>query len=389
MYINRLVESDIINAIGNNKILIVLGARQVGKTTLLKKIVSQYDGKIINLDIEVEKAKFETASKLSPDEALKYLSVSNLLVIDEAHKLPDVGRIIKGWFDYGIKTKVILSGSSSLDLLNKSAESLTGRNEKIYLTPLIFSESVKSQVWYDEKLNKNRYADDLKDQSNSFLNKLLMYGSYPEIVTTEDPISKLQNLVGDYLLKDVFQSGLVRSSTNIKRLLLNLAFQIGSEISVSELATTIGVTRSTIENYLDILEKTYIIFRLPAFSTNPRKEINKSQKIYFWDIGIRNAIINDFNTIEHRADKGSIWENFIISEFAKTNLTFGNRNNLHFWRNRDGGEIDLIVKSPTKISAFEVKWKKDKLRIPKSYLNEYVSSSVDVVNSLNYFSYLL
>lgn len=389
MYIPRELDTSVVSSLNNNKVLIVLGARQVGKTTLLKKVISERKGILLNLDIEVDRAKFISASKLSPDEAMKYLSSNDIIVIDEAHKEESVGRIVKGWYDFGVKPKIILSGSSSINLLDRFAENLTGRNEKLYLTPLLFSESLKTQNWYNHNLDIETIKKDFPEQNISFLNKLLIYGSYPESLTSLDPIKYLQNLTSDYLLRDTIQDGLIKSEANIKKLLLMLAYQIGSEVSTSELSRNLGVSRQTIDKYLSILEKVYLIFRLPAFSRNPRKEINKSQKIYFWDIGVRNALINDFNLIDFRIDTGALWENFVISEFAKRNLTFGNLNNLYFWRQRDGGEVDLIVKTPIDLKAYEIKWQKNNQKIPKGFINDYPNIEVKLINRGNYMDFLV
>lgn len=376
MYIPRILEENINKSIKNNKILILLGARQVGKTTLLKKIISTTTGTIINLDIGVDLSKFESASKMTPNEALRFLGGGKVLVIDEAHKYPDTGRVVKGWYDFGIDKKIILSGSSSLNLLGNHTESLAGRNEKLFLTPFLFEEILTSQSWYSKEVV-------LEDQTRSLIDKLLIYGSYPEAVETDDPEKYLLNLVSDALLRDLLQEGLVRSSTIIKKLLLLLAYQIGSEVSVSELSRNLEVSRLTIEKYLDLLEKVYVIFRLPSYSTNPRKEIVKSQKIYFWDVGIRNALINEFKMPESRTDIGALWENFVISEFAKDNAMKEKNNNLYFWRTRDGSEVDLVIKGKSELKAFEIKYGNGKVENKKSFFDKF-GEKVEIINKQNF-----
>lgn len=379
MYIPRILEENINKSIKNNKILILLGARQVGKTTLLKKIISASTGTIINLDIGVDLSKFESASKMVPNEALRFLGGGKILVIDEAHKYPDTGRIVKGWYDFGIDKKVILSGSSPLNLLGNHAESLAGRNEKLFLSPLLFEEVLSNQSWY---LKDNI----LENQTLSLIDKLMVYGSYPEALINDDPEKYLLNLVSDTLLRDLLQEGLVRSSTVIKKLLLLLAYQIGSEVSVSELSRNLEVSRLTVGKYLDLLEKVYVIFRLPSYSTNPRKEIVKSQKIYFWDVGIRNALINEFKMPESRTDIGALWENFVISEFAKDNLMKEKNNNLYFWRTRDGSEVDLVVKDKNNLKAFEIKYGKNKAGNKKSFFDKF-GEKVDIINKQNFVGF--
>lgn len=376
MYVTRSLEKSVYQSIKNKKVLILVGARQVGKTTLLKKIISDVSGNIINLDIEVDRAKFESASKMNPNDALKFLGQGKILVIDEAHKDANAGRIVKGWYDFGVNKKIVLSGSSSLNLLGNFAESLAGRNDKLFLTPFLFDEILKSQSWYDEK-------NILKEQTQSLINKLLIYGSYPEATETEDPQKYLLNLTSDTLLRDLLQEGLVRSSNIIKKLLLLLAYQIGSEVSTSELSRQLEVSRITVDKYLDLLEKIYVIFRLPSFSNNPRKEISKSQKVYFWDVGIRNALINEFKMTDFRTDSGALWENFVIAEFAKENLTNEKHENLYFWRTRDGSEVDLVIKSSERLKAYEIKWGRGKLKNIKAFKNKF-GVEVELINTSNF-----
>ncbi|MDO8509941.1 MAG: ATP-binding protein, partial [bacterium] len=302
MYINRIVEKTLINNIKTNKVLIILGARQVGKTTLIKHFLGDKKLIFLNLDIEVDKARLIAVAKMSPQESVKALGNPDYIIIDEAQRHLDTGQIVKGWFDAGIKTKIVLLGSSSLNLLNQTAESLTGRNEKIFLCPLLFREVVITQSWYSEAFDEKQLHDNFSGQLNSLLIQSMIFGGYPEAVLTSDKESFLLNLSSDYLLKDVLQIGLVKTPESVKRLLMLLAHQVGSEVSINELAMNLGIGRQTVERYLELLEQTFVIFRLPAFSTNQRKEISKSQKIYFWDTGIRNAILKEFSTSAMRPD---------------------------------------------------------------------------------------
>lgn len=369
-YIPRIAENIIHNLLKTPKVMIVLGARQVGKTTLIERLVNDKSGLILNLDIEVDKARFLTASSLVPIEGIKSLGSPGLLVIDEAQRLPEAARIIKGWYDSHMPTKIVLLGSSSLDLLDSSAESLTGRNEKLYLPPLLFAEIIKNQIWYNENLNLETIKKNFNSQIKSLLFSQMVYGSYPETVVTGDKISYLINLTSDYLLKDILQTGLVKSEEVVKKLLLLLAYQIGSEVSVNELASNLGIARPTVERYLDLLEKTFVIFRLHAFSTNQRKEVVKSTKIFFWDTGVRNSLLKEFSLSDYRADIGALFENWIISEFAKKNLLEGQRYNMYFWRTRDGSEVDLVIKGDGIFNAYEIKWTKTKT-FGRSFTNRY------------------
>lgn len=371
MYIPRIAEKIIIQLLKSPKVTIILGARQVGKTTLIEHILKKENGQIFNLDIEVDKARILTASTLPPENAIRSLGSPKLLIIDEAQRLPEIGRIVKGWYDVHLPHKIILLGSSSLNLLDQTAESLTGRNEKIFLPPLVLSEILQNQPWYSPEVTTENLKLNFTPQIQSILIQQIVYGSYPEIVITQDQERYLLNLVSDYLLKDVLQSGLVKSPEPIRKLLLLLAYQVGSEVSVNELASNLQLSRQTIERYLELLERTFVIFRLPAFSTNQRKEIAKKTKIFFWDTGVRNALLKDFSFLEYRADLGKLWENWVVAEFAKWNLLSGQLHNLYFWRTRNGSEIDLIIKGTDIFRAYEIKWSKQKARSKHSFTNRY------------------
>ena len=368
------------------KVLIVLGARQVGKTTLIKNVLTTKKTKYLNLDIEVDKQLFLRAGSLNPKSAMDSFSNPDVLIVDEAQKLPESGLIIKGWHDFNLKTKFIMSGSSSLNLLNQSAESLTGRNIKLYLPPLLFSEILYNQNWGISE-NNQKGLGFYKNQINSLLFSNMVFGSYPEAVTTQTKNEYLINLVSDYLLKDILYSGLIKEPQLIRRLLSLLAYQAGSEVSVNELATNLEVSRITVSRYLDLLENTFVIFRLPSFGNNPRKEIVKSQKIYFWDTGVRNALINEFNQDINRSDMGSLWENWVVAEFAKKIFLGGDIKKMFFWRTKIGSEVDLVIKDENgRISAFEIKWKSGK--ITKAFTAKY-NVPVNLINKDNFTDYLL
>jgi predicted AAA+ superfamily ATPase len=387
MYIHRIAENQLINQINNQKVIILLGPRQVGKTTLIKQILQKYPGVILNLDIEVDKDRLLTLSYLEPREALKSVGNPQLFIIDEAQRLPETGRIVKGWFDSDVKTKIILLGSSSLNLLDQSAESLTGRNIKIFLPPLLFCEVLKAQSWYMKETTIPLLKKTMKNQLYSLLEEQITFGSYPETVVTGQKEQYLLNLVSDYLLKDVFQSSLIKSPETVKRLLMLLAYQLGAEISLSELAANLGISRITVEKYLDLLERSFVIFRLPAFSSNLRKEIVKSTKIFFWDTGVRNALIKELNFATARADIGSLWENWVVAEFAKKNLLKGQPNNLYFWRTMSGSEVDLIVRGSKTFKAYEIKWSKRKT-VNKAFTNRY-HIPVELITKENVFDFIL
>jgi len=207
--------------------------------------------------------------------------------------------------------------TSSLNLLDQSAESLTGRNVKLFLPPLLFSEVLNAQSWYSKEMTPQLLKANMGNQLNSLLKEQMVFGGYPEAIVTAQKEEYLLNLVSDYLLKDVFQSTLIKSPEKVKKLLMLIAYQIGSEVSLTELANNLQISRITVEKYLDLLERSFVIFRLPAFSSNLRKEIVKRSKIFFWDTGVRNALLKDFNFSTLRNDIGLLWENWVIAEFAK------------------------------------------------------------------------
>lgn len=389
MYLTRALDQKVADSLKNRKVIFILGPRQVGKTTLMEEFLKKQSGIILNLDLEVDKAKLISASRLDPISALRQLEALNkILVIDEAHRFPEIGRIVKGWYDAKAPVKIFLLGSSSLNLLDKTAESLTGRNEKLFLTPLLFAEALQTQPWYSVSIKPKQLQADFLEQLQSLLLSLLVYGSYPETFLTQEKERYLTDLTSDYLLKDILQTDLVKSPEAVKRLLLLLAHQVGSEVSTNELANSLSLSRQTIERYLDLLEQTFVIFRLPAFSTNPRKEIAKSKKIYFWDTGIRNALLNEFSFNALRSDAGPLWENWVVAEYAKRNLMLNLSQSLYFWRTRDGSKVDLLVKDSRGLKAFEIKWSAKKTTSRGSFWGRYKTAPI-LINRENFAKFLL
>lgn len=372
MYINRILENKLTKLLNDDKILLLLGARQVGKTTLIEPFVRREGGLLLNCDIEVDRSRLLTVSSLTPAAAMQALGSPRLLVIDEAQNMPEIGRIVKGWFDAHVTTKIVLLGSSSLNLLDQTAEPLTGRNEKAFLTPLLFTELLKSQSWYAPQFTREHLKDQLSSQVQALLLQHMVFGGYPGVVTAPDKEQYLLNLTADYLLRDVLQSGLVKSPAPIRRLLTLLAHQAGSKINVSELASTLGIARPTVENYLELLERSYVIFRVGAYSTNLRNEIGKDSKVYFWDSGVRNALLKEFSMSPLRSDIGSLFENWVMAELAKQNLMSGDKLDIHFWRKKDGSEVDIVLRGTDTFKAYEVKWsKQNATRGSKSFTNNY------------------
>lgn len=370
MYIKRIAESLLIDIIAGKKVVFLLGARQIGKTTLVKHVLSGKNVVFLNFDIEFDKQRFLAAATLPPKDAISSLGNPDVVVLDEAQRLPETARIVKGWHDYGLSVKFILLGSSSLDLLNQSAEALTGRNRKIHLPPLLFKEAMAAQEWCREEYSQATILDHFSGPLRTLLMTSMAFGSYPEAVSEIDKAAVLDELCADYLWKDVLLAGLLKTPDLIKKLLLLLAHQAGSEVSVNELATQLHMANATVERYLELLEQTFVIFRLPAFSTNPRKEIAKSRKIFFWDTGIRNALLRSYSTSDLRPDIGSLWESWCVAEIAKCNMLAGSPVELYFWRTRAQSEVDLVIKDGDKLRAFEIKWGR-KAKPSRAFLSAY------------------
>jgi len=371
MYIKRKGENQFQEILSGDKVGIVLGARQVGKTTLVEHCLAGKQVVFLNFDVEIDKQRFLAAAAMAPQEALASLGSPRILVIDEAQRLPDAARIVKGWYDVRLPVKVVLLGSSNLDLLDQAAESLTGRNEKLRLPPLVFEEALRAQTWYDRTYTPDILQARFAEPVRALLMQLMAFGSYPEVVLTPDKPKLLRELSSDYLWKDILQTGLVKTPDLIKRLLTLLAHQIGNEVSTSELATQLQIARPTVDRYLDLLEQTYVIFRLSSYSTNPRKEVVRSKKVYFWDTGIRNALLNAFATEELRPDIGMLWENWVIAEIAKHNHLRGCPCDLFFWRSRAQSEVDLLVKTADRLQAYEIKWQVKRARANRAFKAAY------------------
>ena len=383
MFLKRTAEQPLMDILAGDKVGVILGARQVGKTTLVEHVLAAQPAVFLNFDVEVDKARFQAASALSPSDGLRSLGNPEVLVIDEAQRLPETSRIIKGWYDTRLPARFLLLGSSSLDLLDQAAESLTGRSRKLVLPPLLFSETLGTQAWASANAAPGHLCQHFAPQVRTLLMQRLAFGSYPEIVTSDQPTQLLRELSSDYLWKDVLQAGLVKTPDLIKKLLLLLAHQAGSEVSVNELATQLQMARPTVDRYLDLLEQTFVIFRLPSFSTNPRKEIAKSQKVFFWDTGIRNALLNAFSTSEFRPDIGVLWKNWMIAEIAKRNVLLGSPAELFFWRTRAQSEVDLVVKQTEVLRAFEIKWSPHRVS-GRAFHNAY-DVEVETIHSDNPF----
>ena len=384
MYIKRIAESELSSILTGSKVGMVLGARQVGKTTLVEHCLAGEQALFLNFDVEIDKQRFLAATALAPKEGLASLGNPKVLVIDEAQRLPEAARLVKGWYDVRLPVKILLLGSSSLNLLDQAAESLTGRNQKLRLPPLVLEEALEAQSWFKPNYTPAILQTQFAAAMRTLLMQFMSFGGYPEVVLSSDKPRLLREISSDYLWKDVLQMGMVKSPDLIKRLLTLLAHQVCNEVSTQELATQLQIARPTVDRYLDLLEQTYVIFRLPSYSTNPRKEVVRGKKIYFWDTGVRNALLNAFATEELRPDIGGLWENWVIAEIAKHNQLKGCPGDLFFWRSRAKSEVDLVVKTGDHLRAFEIKWNKKRSRANRAFTAAY-GAKVEFISSENPF----
>lgn len=358
-----------------NKVLVIYGSRQIGKTTLLKNFLSS---------VKI-KYKFDSGDNIKIQQILnsqnfskiiEYASGYKLIVIDEAQRIPNVGMGLKILVDQVPNIKIIATGSSSFELSGQIGEPLTGRKKTLILYPISQIELAKIYNPYE-----------LKEKLSEFL----VFGAYPTVLTAKtkiDKISILEELVNSYLLKDILKLEKVKSSKILLDLLRLIAFQTGNEVSLTELGNSLNLNYKTVARYLDLLEKTFILFNLRGFSKNLRKEVTKKSKYYFYDTGIRNAIISNFNDLEMRDDIGKLWENFLVSERLKTQEYRNIFVNNYFWRTWDQKEIDWIEEREGKLFGFEFKFSQTKTKIPQEFLQTYPNAELTTISPANYLEFL-
>lgn len=358
------------------KAVVVLGPRRTGKTTL----VNHY------LQSTKFKYRFETGDDLRVSELFEsgnftrikeFAAGFELVVIDEAQKIRNIGQGLKILTDYVENLRLLITGSSSFELLGQIGEPLTGRK----ITRTLFSVSQLELL-----AQQNRY--DLRESLENYL----IFGGYPEVVTAEDKQSKinlLNELLGSYLLKDILELDRVKSSRLLLDLLRLLAFQVGNQVSLSELANNLHIDYKTVARYIDLFEKSFILFSLGGYSGNLRSEITRKCKYYFYDNGIRNALISNFNPLEMRNDAGALWENFLFMERLKMRSYKNIHANIFFWRNYDQKEIDLIEEREGKLFAYEFKWGTKSVKPPRKWIEEYTGSDFEVINRENYLDFIL
>lgn len=366
---------DLLPYLKPNKVLVIFGPRQIGKTTLLKQFLTQSSLKY----------KFDTGDNIHTQHFLgsedierlkEYAQGYDLIAIDEAQKIPQIGQALKILVDHVPNIKIIATGSSSFDLAGQIGEPLTGRKNTLTLYPIAQIEL------------RNLYnTHELKEK----LPEWLVFGGYPEVITTRGKKEKekmLEEIVQSYLLKDILELDRVKSSKILLDLLRLLAFQVGNEVSLSELAQHCGIDYKTVARYLDLFEKSFVIYNLRAFSNNARKEIATKSKYYFYDNGIRNAVISNFNTITVRNDIGALWENFIFMERLKRRSYRTMFANSYFWRTYNHKEVDLVEERGGKLHGYEFKWSSAKTKKLKEWREAYPNASLEIITQKNYLSFV-
>lgn len=376
MEIERLQLAQIENTLLRGKVIILYGPRQVGKTTLAKTLMKRVNRhtRFINAD---ELHYREALSSQDRNELDKVLADADLLIIDEAQRVPDIGLNLKILIDNHPDITILAIGSASFALANKINEPLTGRKLTFNLYPLSYPEI---SAFYGSF------------EAETALERWLIWGGYPEIVTCPPHLRNqlLGELVGSYLFRDLLELEGLRRADKLVDLLRLLAFQIGSEVSHSELATNLGINRSTVERYLDLLEKVFVIYRVGGFSRNLRKEISKNARYYFFDNGVRNSLIQNFNPLSLRNDVGQLWENFLMIERLKTHECAGRMVNRYFWRTYDQKEIDLLEEYGGKLFGFEFKWRRGTIKsaTKKTFLQAYPNAELLTISKDNFAPFL-
>ena len=363
------------NQLFKGKAIILLGSRQVGKTTLINMLRNSLTQNVLWLNGDEANVR-ESLSNTGTSQLRSIIGTKQVLVIDEAQRIENIGITLKLIVDNLPDVQVIATGSSSFELANRINEPLTGRKYEHLLLPLSLHELQNHFGYLDEK---------------GMLHHRLIFGTYPEVVTHPGEENQiLKSLSGSYLFKDIFSWENIKKPDRLEQLVKALAFQIGNQVSYHELGQLTGLDNETVEKYILLLERALVIFRLNSFSRNLRNELKRSRKIYFYDNGIRNALINNFNPVEFRSDIGQLWENYLISERMKRNIFKQHYCNTYFWRNHNQQEIDYLEEYGGKIYTYEFKWSnKRKVSIPGSFAEAYPESEWKVINPDNYLEFLI
>jgi predicted AAA+ superfamily ATPase len=375
MYIPQKQIENLRQLIIPGKVIVIYGPRRVGKTTLLKKYLESENNSVlfVNGDDIIVRQYLESQSIQTLRD---FVGNHRLLVVDEAQYVEKIGLNLKLIVDHIPEIKVIVTGSSSFDLARDVGEPLTGRKYVLKLFPLSQMEISKIEK---------------RHETTASLESRLIYGSYPEVVLIRDNRRRedyLRELIQSYLFKDILALEGIRYANKLVRLLQLLAFQIGKQVSFAELGKQLSMSKNTVERYLDLLEKVFVIYRLSGFSRNLRKEITKSQRYFFYDTGVRNALIGNFNPLAVRNDLGELWENYIITERMKRQEYLRKVTNSYFWRTYDKKEIDLVEEREGRLFGYEVKWKKERVKIPQDWTSGYPDAAFEVIHRENYLKFI-
>jgi predicted AAA+ superfamily ATPase len=377
MEIQRYIEQKIVSKIGKQKVLLLYGSRRTGKTTIIENISKlQEADTLMLLGEDIQVSEYLQNRTVANYKAL--IGEKKLIIIDEAQAIPNIGKILKLMIDSIKGITIIATGSSSLDLINDAGEPLVGRQLEFQLLPL-------AQVEFSTRENRLESINELPNR--------LIYGGYPELIHLQTLAEKeeyLKSLVNSYLLKDLLALTAIKGADVLLRLLKLLAFQVGSQVSAVELGNSLQINKETVDRYLDLLSKVFIIYPLGGFSQNLRKEVSKSKKWYFYDNGIRNALINNFSPLTYRNDIGALWEQWMISERMKLNAANDYHPSYFFWRTYDGQEIDLLeINSQQEMQGLEFKWTKGKSKIPAAFAKAYPDAVWNEVSRENYFDWVV
>jgi len=371
--INRVLTNKIIDRVGKGKAIVLIGARQTGKSTLMQSVLEAFSNHLyFNGDDPTDRFLLEN---VNTEDLRSLIGKHKILFIDEAQRISNIGLTLKLITDIFKNVQLLVSGSSAFELANHTNESLAGRKWEYRMYPISWSE-FESHFGYKDALKQ--------------LHLRIIYGSYPDVINSiGNEAEVLTQLVGSVLYKDILALGGIRKPDVLEKLLKALALQLGNEVSYNELAQTVGVDKNTISTYITLLEQSFIVFKLGSFSRNLRNEIKNNRKIYFYDNGIRNAILGSFSPLELRQDTGSLWENFLVSERMKSNHYSGKIVSTYFWRTTQQQEIDFIEEENMNLKAFEFKWsRKVKGKIPTTFSNTY-HADVTIIDKENFRTFLL
>ena len=374
MYIPQLQLSRLKKIIQPGKVIVIYGPRRVGKTTLIRKYLETRDNYLFVSGDDIFVKEYLSSDSI---EKLKgFLGNKKLLVIDEAQEIENIGHNLKLIVDNVPDVEIIATGSSTFDLAKQVGEPLTGRKKVLQLFPI-------SQLELDQI--------ETRIETRAHIEERLIYGSYPEVVISSsntDRTDYLREIISSYLYKDILRFDLVQKSKKLQDLLTLLAFQIGKEVSLSELATQLGMNRLTVERYLDLLEQVFVLINIRGFSRNLRSEVTKTSRYYFYDVGVRNALINNFNPLSLRNDVGELFENYLVLERIKKQHYTNLASNNYFWRTYDQKEIDWVEDREGLLHGYEFKWSSEKAKAPKLWYESYPQASFECINRENYLNFI-